>query len=143
MNISIIVSNLVREHGTRNPMEIAMGLDILCFVEDLGSINGYYMAAFNVRTIHVNKNLSPMRQNVACAHELGHVILHPCLNSCLIRITSFAGINKFERQANEFASYLVMPDDMLQEFHNCDIDEIAKICDIPASILNERLSYYN
>lgn len=142
MDIKKIVTDLVREYGTRNPMEISEKLNVLCFCENLGKLNGYYASVFNVQSIHVNERLSPMRQNVTCAHELGHVIMHPNLNVSLMRNTTFMNVDKYEKQANIFASYLLITDECLAEFKGYTIEDIAKIHDIPINLLNERVTVW-
>jgi Zn-dependent peptidase ImmA (M78 family) len=66
------------------------------------------------KTIRINKKHHPLRQRFSLAHELGHI----CLDHDLIlsdRIEE-EGINaEFEKEANEFASELLMPIDMFKK----------------------------
>lgn len=140
MDIKNIVANIVRKFETRNPMIIAEKMDMLIFKENLGTINGYYALVFNVQTIHLNKNLSCIKQKVICAHELGHAILHPNLSTCVITNTTLINLSIYEKQADFFASYLLIPDKILSGHGDCEIEEIAKGYDIPSSLLRGRIT---
>lgn len=66
------------------------------------------------KTIRINKNHHPLRQRFSLAHELGHI----CLNHDFLlhdRIEEEDVKKEFEREADEFASELLMPIDMFKK----------------------------
>jgi Zn-dependent peptidase ImmA (M78 family) len=65
------------------------------------------------KTIRINKKHHPLRQRFSLAHELGHIRLdHDLILSDRIEEE---GINaEFEKEADEFASELLMPIDMFK-----------------------------
>jgi len=68
-------------------------------------------------TILYNKNSPPYRRNFTIAHELGHYFLHRHLKSNFPDRTSdllTSTNNKMEKQANAFASEIVLPILVLQ-----------------------------
>ncbi|MDQ0340231.1 Zn-dependent peptidase ImmA (M78 family) [Caldalkalibacillus uzonensis] len=48
-----------------------------------------------------------------CAHELGHAVLHPELSTSFLRKHTLFSMDKVEREANEFAVELLVPDQVL------------------------------
>lgn len=57
---------------------------------------------------------SAVRRRFNIAHELGHMILHNCVED-LDNYSSRILKNKIERQANLFASYFLMPDEAFRD----------------------------
>ena len=45
-----------------------------------------------------------------CAHELGHIILHPDVNTSFLMRRTLFSVDKIEQQANRFAIGLLMAD---------------------------------
>ena len=139
MNVLEQVSRIVRDFKTRNPFEIAEKSSILVSFEDLGSVNGYYITAFGVKSIHINKNLPRRRQEVCCAHELGHAFMHENLNTFFLIEETLMPADKFERQANLFASYLLFPDEALKEYEGWSAEQIAADLGVPKRLIEIRL----
>ncbi|WP_371916012.1 ImmA/IrrE family metallo-endopeptidase [Paenibacillus sp. P3E] len=46
---------------------------------------GYYNSSRRLQMIHINNTASQQDQRFTCAHELGHVILHPNVNTPFLR----------------------------------------------------------
>ena len=67
-----VVLELINEHQSRDPFEIADNLGIIVLFEQLGTINGYYNTAFRQKFIHINCDLPDYRMKFTAAHELGH-----------------------------------------------------------------------
>ena len=141
LTIKDTVLHLVRDYGTRNPFELAEYCGIYIVREDLGMLNGYYTCAFGVKSIHINENLTPNRQKICCAHELGHALLHEDLNTYFLISATMMLPDKYEKQANLFASYLLYPDDVLGSFEGWGTDEIAAALDAPKELLEMRWEY--
>lgn len=106
--------------------EIAEFLNIRIFYEDLDEdVSGFLAVECGNATAVINKNQHPNRQRFTIAHEIGHFVLHASSErdknlfidkkytvhhrdhkSCL-------GTLKAEREANLFASVLLMPKDLI------------------------------
>lgn len=76
--------------------------------------------------IGVNSNHHPNRQRFTIAHELGHVLLHRSKLGATVMIdkgrnflprdsVSTEGVDRFEMQANAFASELLMPEWLIRQ----------------------------
>lgn len=117
--------------------------------------------------IYVNKNHPNTRQRFTIAHELGHFMLHPNKidnsGDTMIQYTKqYLGRNgqtgpenglkraedetlsperkKMEREANEFAAELLMPEDQFKEVwsNSSSIDEVADAFNVSTHAANIR-----
>lgn len=60
------------------------------------------------KIIGVNKNHSPQRQRFSIAHEIGHFLLNHDIQNDFVD-NQFDKSSSMEREANVFASFLLMP----------------------------------
>lgn len=131
------VHELVKKHKTFNPFEIAEQKNIHVIKWDLHEqIQGYYKYDRRNRYIVINKNLSYEYQRFVCAHELGHAILHPRMNTPFLQRNTFFSTDKIEREANTFAVELLIPDDEFLEMakQGFSVNEIAMIYGVPVEV---------
>lgn len=124
--IKSIVRRLSRKHNTRDPFILADAFGILTVTEPLGALNGYYTKKYRIKTIHINSSLSESEQRFACAHELGHALLHPDANTPFLTKYTYLSVDKYEIEANKFALELLVPDELLLEYQDCTIDQVAR-----------------
>lgn len=63
------------------------------------------------------------------AHELGHALLHRKENSYFIKNKTFLLNSKNELEANLFAAELLIPDDIILEYHhyNYTTEQLARL----------------
>ncbi|MFZ2462632.1 MAG: ImmA/IrrE family metallo-endopeptidase [Caldibacillus thermoamylovorans] len=111
------VNQLIKNHKTNNPFEIAEQLNI--HVHELPmceEINGFYKYEKRNRFIIINEFLDSQRKRFVCAHELGHAVLHTKSNTPFLRANTFYSIDKIEREANEFAVNLLLYDKGLEDY---------------------------
>ncbi|WP_193774389.1 ImmA/IrrE family metallo-endopeptidase [Vallitalea guaymasensis] len=102
--------NLLEQHGTNDPTELAYYLGITIIYEYLGNNNGLYINQNGFKFILVNNNLDYYDKRVIIAHELGHAVLHDNLNMAHLENNTYCSRDKFEYQANYFATNLLLPD---------------------------------
>ncbi|MGF9822557.1 ImmA/IrrE family metallo-endopeptidase [Brevibacillus agri] len=134
--IKQIVQRLIKKHGTNDPATIASQKSILILYEDFKNIWGYFNISKRIPMIHVNRNLDEHLQRFVIAHELGHRILHPKVNVPFLRANTFQSVDRIEREANEFAIELLIPDDLLYEHRHTHmtIAEAAATYGVPADV---------
>jgi hypothetical protein len=65
--------------------------------------------------IFYSDRASPQRRRFTIAHELGHLVLHRRRQSSFHCDWAGADVAPMEREADDFASHLLMPDDALRE----------------------------
>lgn len=136
--IRAIVQQLVRRCGTDNPFEIAGRKSIAIQFSRLKDILGYHHTYKRVSTICLHCELSEPEQRFVCAHELGHAVLHPAVNTPFLRRSTLFSVGKIEREANEFAVELLIPDDVLSKYNPCDTlteREVAAIYGVPYELV--------
>ncbi len=57
--------------------------------------------------IVLNQELDEFWARFVCAHELGHIILHPHVNTAFLLRSTLFSVDKIEKQANRFAIELL------------------------------------
>ncbi|BBH19850.1 hypothetical protein Back11_11950 [Paenibacillus baekrokdamisoli] len=131
MRIKQTVRKLVRKYGTSDPFDLASRLNIIVINEYLADIYGYYNSYKRSRFIHVNDGLDDAKQRFTCAHELGHAMLHPKVNTPFLRQHTLVSVDRIEREANQFAAELLIPDELLLEH---TLDSASAICGVPLEV---------
>lgn len=131
------VKNLIKEHKTRDPFELARCLKIKILEEPLGkNIKGFYQLCPKNKVIHINENLSYEEKCFICAHELGHAILHAELNILFLERNTFCVKNKYETEANKFAAELMISNDIIKEYPSYfNLEQIAMSEGLPIELL--------
>lgn len=133
-NPKAIAMRLIYEYKTINPFELCDFLCISVVCCDLPvNISGFYQLILNRKIIYINDNLSYARKKYICAHELGHSVMHSNYNSLFLINHSHFIINKFEKEANMFASALLLYEQELSPEH---IMNLSKSSGIPADVIN-------
>lgn len=115
MDINKLVGQLIKKYGTCNPYKIADHLKIAVVFEPLGSIYGYYSRTHRTKVIHINEAVAEKKQLFTCAHELGHAILHPDVNTPFLRKHTLFSTDKIEVEANTFAIELLCPKEAIED----------------------------
>ncbi|OUS70270.1 ImmA/IrrE family metallo-endopeptidase [Paenibacillus sp. MY03] len=128
------VAQLSKFYGTNCPYDIASQRNILVLFEMLGEMLGYFNTYRRTKMIHINSDISEEDQRFTCAHELGHALLHPGVSTPFLRRHTLQSIDKIERQANQFAAELLIPDKLLLE--GMSVYEAAAICGVPEEVAN-------
>lgn len=95
-------------------------------------INGFYKLEQRNRFIVINKHLPTEMQKFVCAHELAHSLLHPKVNTPFLRANTLMSVDKFEREANQFAVELLIPDQLLLD--GTTLYEAAAISGVPEEV---------
>lgn len=128
-----LAQRLVKKLDTNDPFEIIKLLDIMMLLENLGLKTwGYYTNVCRIPCIHINNKISEVKQIFTAAHELGHHFLHKGVSTPFLRANTLQSIDKIERQANQFAVELLIPDKLLLE--GASIYEAPLICGVPEEV---------
>lgn len=127
--------------GGRNPVSIAEYAGIRIAILPLGEIAGNYKLIKRKRWIFVNDNIptdSPLFQ-VIVAHELGHALLHRKENCAFIKNKTLLLTAGIEREANQFAATLLIPDDLIAEFNGYTVEQMSLCTGYPKDLIELRL----
>ena len=105
------VTDLCKQHMTTDPFDLADKLGVFLLKQDLGKeIDGFYVRSRGRSFICLNSSLPDHLIRLALAHELGHAVLHPDLNSVWLKQHTLYAGSRYEREADLFAIHLLMQD---------------------------------
>lgn len=136
------VESLCQKYNSRDPFFITDSMGILLTIEPLGALNGYYTKKYRIKHIHINERLSRQEQRFACAHELGHAILHPDSNTPFLTRSTYLSVDKLESEANKFAVEFLILDDVLYEYiynYKYTAEQIGRILGYQKELIELRL----
>ncbi len=137
-----LVSYLKRKYGTDDPEEIAdyLGVTIIRMpLEDV--VAGFYKLLKRRKYIFLNSDIDDdVFLRVVLAHELGHAIMHPKENCAFMKSKTLLLTSRIEKQANIFAAFLLIDDDMLEEFYGYTEEQFCNCTGYPLELLGLRLS---
>lgn len=123
-------------YNTNNPFEIARERNIGILYEPMKTTYGFYVRYRRFQNIILNNELPKEMQRFVCAHELAHSILHADLNVPKLTRYTFFSRDKFEVQANTFAVELLLPDELLREYPDCSIYQLAASFGVPREFVD-------
>lgn len=126
--------------GTRDPIKIAAAAGIRIAVVPLGEISGNYKLIKRKRWIFINDSIpvdSPFFR-VVVAHELGHALLHRRENCAFIKSHTLLLTSGIEREANQFASSLLITDEMINEYAGYTEEQFCHCTGYPLELLRLR-----
>ncbi|WP_373325681.1 ImmA/IrrE family metallo-endopeptidase [Sporomusa paucivorans] len=126
MRIKQRANNLAKKFRTRDPFEIAAYLNIEVFFQPMNRTKGFCNRILRRKFIVINSRLSEHLKKQTCAHELGHIVLHKGWGYYFMLEHTLYSPGKFERQANEFAWWLLYDKEYCAYAYNGDLERYAK-----------------
>lgn len=139
-HIRIIIERLIRKYKTSDPEELAKCLGYKIIEMNLGKMAGSYRLLKRKRTIFINSNLNYHQRKIVLAHELGHALLHPKINCNFMQNKTLLLTCKIEREANLFACELLINDNILGNYIDKSLNEIAAAEYLPLELLKLKFS---
>lgn len=139
MDIKAIVDKLISKYKTRNPFQIAEALGCIILAVPLNGLRGFYRYTKRCHIIYISDSLDDLQAKIVCAHELGHIVLHRGLNRVFMDSCTNMVSNKYELEANRFAVDLIISDDMLSEYADCTIPQLARALGVDQQLIAYRL----
>lgn len=122
----------------------AMGVRVRYF--PLGGLKGFYLVLNGIPFIAIDRDLPEGLQQIVCAHELGHHLLHreEASRGVFNDYELYRMENRFERDANLFAALLLIPDRVVRELRRPEnrglsVKEAARLHGTTEELLSIRL----
>lgn len=136
-----IVDRLIEKHHTRDPFQIAADREYIVIQCPLHGIRGFYQYMKRNHIIYLDETLSYEDARFVCAHELGHSIMHRGANRIFMDSRTFIVGGRYEREADLFASCLLVDDNELIDLAYCGLtaDQISHELSIPRACVETRL----
>lgn len=129
-----LAETIIKKYQTNNPFKIAKARGIFIRYKSLGEILGYFNTYKQIKMIHINQDLNSIDKRFVCAHELGHELQHPKINTPFLRRNTLFSVAKIEREANSFAVELLLPDSILREYQDTSFYTLAALAGIPQKL---------
>ena len=110
VKIKNILLRLANKHNTVDVFDICKleGIQVIFKDYNPNGIKARCIKLYDEWIIYINSNFSLKSQYILCAHELGHIMLHPDCN-----INNFSGCDyELEHEANLFAAYFVLDENL-------------------------------
>lgn len=140
--VAFVTNVLSKKFRKKGPLKIE-------FFERKSSKDPLAFVTYNPLTLHITKAIWKLaqqghgRSRFIVAHEIGHVLLHDHTAQAFLGNPELQ--NKFalrensaEWQADTFAAYFLLPDDVVRQFSS--VDEIVELCDVNEELALERLN---
>lgn len=136
--IKRLVTYYVRQFGTRDPFKIADQIGVLYQIGNCKN-DGCYMFLKKHRYIFLSNQLEESELKLVMAHELGHALLDRKANCYFIRNKTLLLNSKLEHRANLFAAYLLVSNEMIEEYAGCTVSQFCIITGYPRELIELRL----
>lgn len=139
--IKTIVTKFLKKYNTRIPYYLADSLDIVIVETPLGNLFGAYKYINRNKVIWINSSLSLHMKKLVVAHELWHVVLHTKHDCNFLSRHTFFLTAKVEIEANFFAAFLLINDNIHRDYPGETLEYIALMEDTPLELLELKASY--
>lgn len=139
LNTKAIADGLARKHGTRDPFRIAREMGFIIIFAPLVDMRGFQQRAKRQKLIYINSDLDEQQQRLVCAHELAHHLIHKGMNRIFMDRNTNIVTQKYENQANHFATELIYSDYELQPFLSCGVPAAAAYMGVNYSVAQHRM----
>lgn len=110
-----------------NPFELLKEENVVITYSDFDKLEGLLLYDKNLSLVSINVSRPITRQRFTAAHELGHIFLHSEINSNNFLCPKYGVKSDVEKEADSFASYLLMPTDELNRQVDLKQDENGKV----------------
>lgn len=141
--IEMLAHRITSRFGNSSPVSLceSMGVQVQ-HLELPTQIHGFCFRTESGQPIIVLKEtLSHTESGYCCAHELGHLLLHPKLNAQVIADLTNLCAPRFEREADYFAACLLIDpnmDEWCLTYDPLTQEQIATLSGLPRRVVNLR-----
>ena len=142
-SISEEVRRIQKKYGESDPFRLAQAMKIIVVLKPMGRYKGcckgFYVQHRRIKHITINSDLPEVIQRVILAHEIAHSVLHTNITAAFHEFTLFDDTDRQEYEANLFAAFLLISDDMLQDYSCCTQDQFCQCTGYPKELIELRL----
>ncbi len=142
MDIHSFTESIVKKYHTRNPFDIISARNVILIYAPLVDIRGFYQYFQRNHIIYINENLPEHEKMFVAAHELGHLLLHKKANAVYMDTHTGFNTNKYEIEANLFATELLITNDFISENRNLTTEQFSRLFGYEQTLIELRLKSY-
>lgn len=139
MTIKVLADKIAKRHNTRDPFQIANNLELIIIYAPLMEVRGFQQRILRRNLIYINPALDDVQQRLVCAHELGHYFLHRGTNRVFMARNTCYVSQKTENETNKFSVDLIYSDDVLLDFINFPIENVASYMGVSEKLAEYRM----
>ena len=140
-NIFATVKKIAKKYSSNDPFELCSALDVIVTITDLPvGINGFYNNVLGFPFIYLNNQLNECELRAVCAHELGHMLLHPHMNTLYIKMKTIINGDRLEREADIFAACLLIPNAIQIGDQTVTVQQLAYELHVPSEVIEVKLA---
>lgn len=133
-----IAASITKQYKTCDPFKLCDLLDVTLTIAKLpNGINGFYNTVLGMPFIYLNSSLCDSELRAICAHELGHMILHPDINTLFIKTKTIINAQRLEHEADLFAAGLLIP--TIPKCEGLTVAQLAFELEVPQSLAMTRI----
>lgn len=141
MDIKKRADTLARFFKSRNPFEIIRGLNVILVYYPLDGVRGFYQYFQRNNIIYIDEQLPEHEKKFVLAHELGHMMLHKGTNAIFMDTRTHFKSSRYETEADLFAMYLLVPDDMIAEYNDCTTEQASRAIGYHEQLIELRMRH--
>lgn len=142
MDIHSFTESIVKKYHTRNPFDIISARNVILIYAPLVDIRGFYQYFQRNHIIYINENLPEHEKMFVAAHELGHLLLHKKANAVYMDTHTGFNTNKYEIEANLFATELLITNDFISENRNLTTEQFSRLFGYEQTLIELRLKSF-
>ena len=138
------VHALTSQYGTSCPFTLCECMGIQVLEQELPhDVNGFCVYLFQRYVIVLNDRLHGRIREAVCAHELGHIILHGCVNSLVLKRDTHFYLPRYEHEADFFCACLLLDSRLPEwagEHDTLTIEQVSALSGLPESLVKLRFN---
>ncbi len=138
-DIKLRVDRLVRQHKTRNPFEMVMGMNVILVHYPLVGVRGFYQYFRRNNIIYIDEMLPDTEKSFVLAHELGHMLLHKKSNAIFMDTRTCLNTSRYEMEANTFAMHLLVSDEDIEKYRDYTLEQLSRTLGYHQKLVGLRL----
>ena len=133
------VDKLIKKYNTNDPYKLAEALGVILLFVPLKGVKGFYNYYKRNHIIYINNELEELEQRLTLAHEIGHLILHKNINTIYLNAITMLNTERFEHEADIFASELLIKDNDILENENLTKQALSTLLGVKEKHIDYKL----
>lgn len=132
--------SLLKKFQSDNPYDLCASLNLTVLPVPLCDLRGFLVQLRRNNIVFVAENLNEFDSRFVLFHEIGHFVMHREVNRMFLDSRTFLKTSPYEREANQFATCCLYPDDAdLYSYIDRDIQTTSRCLGLPVELAQYRM----